>query len=64
MHGANGSTEIDMANRDVLAIGASAGGVEALFFLAQRSLPTFQHRFFVLACPDCGGVMWELMKPT
>src|SRR5262249_8301860 len=28
--------ENDMANRDVLAIGTSAGGVEALIFLAQR----------------------------
>src|SRR5215813_957683 len=26
----------DMANRDVLAIGTSAGGVEALIFLAKR----------------------------
>jgi hypothetical protein len=28
--------ENDMANRDVLAIGTSDGGVEALLFLAQR----------------------------
>jgi two-component system chemotaxis response regulator CheB len=30
-----------MANRDILAIGASAGGVEALLFLASHFSPDF-----------------------
>jgi chemotaxis response regulator CheB len=32
----NGAAEYGMANRDVLAIGTSAGGVEALIFLAKQ----------------------------
>ena len=30
-----------MANRDIVAIGTSAGGVEALLFLATRCAPDF-----------------------
>ena len=30
-----------MANRDIVAIGTSAGGVEALLFLAKRFVPDF-----------------------
>ena len=30
-----------MANRDIVAIGTSAGGVEALLFLAKRFAPDF-----------------------
>ena len=40
--GAGGLSEDDVANRDVLAVGTSAGGVEALIFLAKelpRDLP-------------------------
>ena len=36
-----------MANRDVLAIGTSAGGVEALLFLAKRFSRDFPAAVFV-----------------
>jgi two-component system, chemotaxis family, protein-glutamate methylesterase/glutaminase len=37
----DGAAEYGMANRDVLAIGTSAGGVEALSFLANSFRPDF-----------------------
>jgi len=49
-----------MANRDVLAIGASVRGVEAFTFLAGCSSMNGTDsigRRSLLACHDCGGVI-------
>jgi two-component system chemotaxis response regulator CheB len=53
-----------MANRDILAIGASAGGVEALSFLAQNFPPNFPASVLVTVhlASEGGSVLDEILN--